>query len=543
MKPDRYEKPTQFMNRILHPIRIIIDWIEEQPFSWSGYLISLFTILFLRLILEYFSSSSDFVFNIYAKFDGLHSIFWFLALKASLVLVLSKIINRSVIQTAHVFSFFFPVIFIAPILDIYFSGGLGTQMTYLHPQDWQQAWDGFIRFMQSDEFGQGATIGLTVEVAIIIGGMFVFALAATGNLFRSIIAALTCYVVIYLYAIFPLIAFSFFEAIEIPNDMSFNVFNRTAIFMLCLILIIQSFLVVFLSYRNQAILFLKDIRLLRILHYVAIFLLGGGFVLYRYRAPMNSVLLLQLILILFAFVMVVIHAIVTNNLEDVEIDKISNPDRPLIKRKMSLDSYEKVGNTMLVLGLIVGYVTGFYNFFFLFCFAGCYYAYSCSPFRIKRAPLLSKMFLGCISLCMFIWGFLFFSNDGVLSLSRFPVEMVLFFIPIGGLVGNYIDLKDTEGDKSAGIMTLPVLIGSQKTKLLISLGGVLAFAALYFVMDIPILIYGMPLGLLVYLILLNKKPYRELPFLAFYVFMLFAGAALMFVKNSPNSDYFEFLSP
>jgi 4-hydroxybenzoate polyprenyltransferase len=460
-----------------------------------------------------------------------------------LVLALSKIIKRSVIQTAHVFSFFFPVIFIAPILDIYFSGGLGTQMTYLHPQEWQQAWDGFVRFMQSDDFGQGATIGLTVEVAIIICGMFVFALAATGNLFRALVASTTTYVVIYLYAIFPLIAFSFFEAIEIPNDMSFSVFNRTAIFMLLLMLIVQSFIIGFLAYRNQMILFIRDIRFLRILHYVAIFLLGGGFVLYRYRAPMNSVLLLQLLLIFVAFVMVVIHAIVTNNIEDVEIDKVSNPNRPLAKGTMSLESYEKVGNIMLILGLLVGYITGFYNFFFLFCFAGCYYLYSCSPFRIKRAPLLSKMFLGCISLCMFIWGFLFFSNDGVLSLSRFPVEMVLFFVLIGGFVGNYIDLKDMEGDKKAGIMTLPVLLGLNKTKLLVSLGGVLAFTFLYFVFDIPVLLYGMPVGLVVYLVLLNKKPYREMPFLAFYVSMLFAGAALMFLKNSPNSEYFELLVP
>ncbi len=138
---------------------------------------------------------------------------------------------------------------------------------------------------------------------------------------------------------------------------------------------------------------------------------------------------------------------------------------------------------------------------------------------------------------------MFFSDDGVLSLSRFSWEMLIFFVPIGGLIGNYIDLKDVEGDRVGGVLTLPVLIGLGKTKLIVSLGGILGFALLYFMMDVEALMYLVPLGLLLFLFLLNKKPFVERLFLASYVGMLLFSAAVMFSKNTPGSTFFDIVLP
>lgn len=513
----------------------ILGWIEEQPFTFGGYITSVLLILFVRLLLEYFSSNSAFAFDVFLFFDGLHSIFWFLALKATMVLLLSSITNKSTILTLHTTAFLFPVIFVAPLIDIFFSNGLGTQMTYLHPHDWQEFFSGLVSFMQSDKFGLGATLGLTIEVVIILLGVSVYVYLLSDSLVKGVIASLITYAVIYLYATYPFLLNMVFEKLSIPNDTTLRVFNRTAVFSLMIMVILQATVILRNSYKSVFNLFVEDIRALRILHYVILFLLGGSFVFFRFRVDLDSILLLKLILLLCCFIMVVIHAIVTNNIYDREIDKVTNTDRPLVRGQISVPLYTAIGNTTLLLGLLLAFITGFYNFFFLFLFAAGYYVYSCPPFRIKRVVLISKMYLGAISLIVFMWGYLFFSNDGVMALNRFPHFFTVFFIVVAGTMGNFIDLKDTKGDKSAGVLTLPVLIGEQKTKWIISFFAVIAFASMYWVIDIPRLMYLIPIGIVVYLYFLNRKNYVERYLFLSYLGMLAFAALAVYSKFNPDS--------
>ena len=92
----------------------------------------------------------------------------------------------------------------------------------------------------------------------------------------------------------------------------------------------------------------------------------------------------------------------------------------------------------------------------------------------------------------------------------FPVVLVGITI-----VANFLDIGDYEGDKKAGIATVPVVLGLSRSKLIIGAVFPLMYAALYFVLDyldaplywIAVFIF---LGI-VQFFFINRKDYKEYP--------------------------------
>jgi len=153
-----------------------------------------------------------------------------------------------------------------------------------------------------------------------------------------------------------------------------------------------------------------------------------------------------------------------NAVFDIEVDKLSKPDRPLPKGQISVFSTLAVSSLLYLIGLIIAFSLGFWPFILALIGVLLSILYSVPPVRIKAVGGLSNfsLALGYTMVC-FVGGWVIF---------RSPLEAPWFIIFLATLqvVGANVvkDFVDYEADKEMKIETLPVKFGIKKSIALIS---------------------------------------------------------------------------
>jgi len=274
----------------------------------------------------------------------------------------------------------------------------------------------------------------------------------------------------------------------------------------------------------------KDLRFMRILHYVALALFG--FAIYfsdhdvkGYFLQPDELLVFPLFII--ALVYAAIFAIVTNNIADIETDKISNTGRPLIKGTVKQAPYLLAGILCLSYTLILSLLAHRMMFYSIMMISAGYYIYSCKPFRLKRIPFIAKLLIGFNSLVVAVCGFVLAGG----RLIDFPVDWALFILLPLSLAANFVDLKDTAGDSQTGIKTLPVIFGERRAIHLIAFFTICTYLMAAVIIN---LLWVYPLcGIMatLHIALLYRKPYKEKPIFLIYISALFGlNIILLFNK-------------
>ncbi len=273
---------------------------------------------------------------------------------------------------------------------------------------------------------------------------------------------------------------------------------------------------------------LKDIRALRILHYIILTVLGS--VLFWNQAKLSITLLSSDIIFshLFFFISLIyaaIFAIVTNNIADLETDKISNPNRPLVAKTIPINAYLKAGIICLILALVISMFSGYKSTLGIFFISLGYFIYSCKPLRLKRFLFLAKFIIGVNSWIAALCGY---SLMGGLW-HDFPLSWSIFILIPLALAANFIDLKDTEGDRKMNVKTLPVVFGEQKAKYAIAIFTfatyVMAGVLLHHIWMYPLVLFACG----VHLYFLLKTPYKEKPVFLMYINSLIALIILLLI--------------
>jgi 4-hydroxybenzoate polyprenyltransferase len=112
---------------------------------------------------------------------------------------------------------------------------------------------------------------------------------------------------------------------------------------------------------------------------------------------------------------------------------------------------------------------GAYSTYLIVAFLCAYFVYSMPPLRLRRVPILSMFLISLACLTVTMLGFFLFSTD--LHVDAFPRPLALLIILCFTLGANMKDLKDIEGDRAVGIMTIPTLFGEAWGRTII--GGML----------------------------------------------------------------------
>jgi 4-hydroxybenzoate polyprenyltransferase len=360
----------------------------------------------------------------------------------------------------------------------------------------------------------GATPGIRIEVVIFLIGAYLYLRLKKVSNCLSLFFTVFLYTVIFIYGTLPFFVERIFNFINVEYLYTPVLMTNFFLFFL----FIFGIPALYIAYKRYFKLFIKDIRPFRIIYFISMFWLG---IVFAQGFPGNEFVLTANNIFIFLFVPISIvfaglFSIVTNNLVDLEIDKISNQNRPLVKKEIDPDLYARLGWFFFLLTAVYSFAAGFLSFFIIMLWVGNYFLYSMPPFRIKRIPFFSKLPIAFNSLILIILGFVTVSGVDV---SFLPKSSILLFLVIVTSVINFVDIKDYEGDKLAGIKTLPVLLGLRRSKVVISIFFAIHYLLVVFLAkDWITLILFFILGCFqVYLI--NRKDYKEK-----YVFIILLGS-------------------
>lgn len=275
-----------------------------------------------------------------------------------------------------------------------------------------------------------------------------------------------------------------------------------------------------------------DIRLGRILHYFVLFLVG--IVLKNNSISLifktEPVVWLEAGLYFIVLVYAAVFAIASNNIEDIEIDQLTNTNRPLVKNAVDPKLYDRTSKISLLFSLVFSVLIGIEFFLAILGISLIYFIYSCKPFKLKRFVFLAKFLIGINSLISAVCGFYVAGGD----LKQFPVFWLLFILIPVSLMANFVDLKDTVGDKAAGIKTLPVLLGESNAKRLIALFTISAYVWVYFYFNTLWIALLLIATCSVHVFLLFRKPYQEKP-----LFLLHNSLFIGLIVLVLTSAYFQ----
>ena len=461
---------------IPYRIQALIESIETEKIPLHYFILSLLALITLREFIEVVSAHNHFDFFSFVSF-GL----FYLGLALPLICLLSTTHRVSLAKVSRSVLAGFAIIILPPIADLVLSHGEGFQMGYLSPEGNGSLLSLFVTFF--GEWGMpGISPGIRIELIIVLFSSGVYGWIKTQRMSRSLFSIFFTYVVVFFYLSIPYYIDALFGRGSLPVD------HFQADLSSILVLISSPFLwwLIWKVDPKTTRAVISDGRYPRYAYYWLMLLcgtaFGGAASVMRSTTPDRLVFVLGIFNASLALLFAWLFSVITNNIADQKIDQISNKTRPLAVRSVDIVAYQKAAWVSLALALLHAALTGFVVFMCIAVFIGSYFLYSMPPFRFKRVFLLSKLAIGLNSFVMALAGYALSTNSSSVTrdliLDSFTVRVSVALIIGITIAANFIDLKDTEGDKSDHIKTLPVLIGQRQAQFVVAASLMFVFALL-----------------------------------------------------------------
>lgn len=191
---------------------------------------------------------------------------------------------------------------------------------------------------------------------------------------------------------------------------------------------------------------------------------------------------------------------IINDYYDIETDRVNKPQRPLISSEYNLRTVFMTALFMLLVGVLFSAFISLFTLIIASSAAVLLFFYSRN---FKGMPVLGNLVIAMLSGLLFIYGALIAGNpvNGI-----FPA-LFAFLITMGREITK--DIEDMDGDRSAGMHTLPIMIGKNRAfiiagidfLILIGLTFVPYFTGLYNKWYFFIVIFGVDIVLIILLLM------------------------------------------
>jgi len=435
-----------------------------------------------------------------------------------------------------------PVIFIAPIADIIISGGKGAHMSFIFDTGVNLLND----YLHFGGRGNGASIGMQLEVIVILSAVGWYVWSKTKKFTRLIGAVVTSYTLLFIVAALPSVlytlsllgqsgpiarySYDFIEKSVIASNIPTNILNEplvyesparlitlgtTALFSQVLFILLVAVGLMWFHYAHPKTfrVILGNIRMTRIFFGLGLLSLGAFIAHSAFSVIFTWVDWVSLSVLGLSWLSACMYAIHVNDVADIDIDRVSSPERPLPNGDISEREMRDIGLVWLLLSLVGAYLVGYHAFFMVTIFTSAYYLYSAEPLRLKRIPVLSSFLISIAVLVTFLAGYFFASPDK--TIYQFPILYSLGIIIVFTLGVNIRDIKDVEGDRRAGIQTLPVIFGKYGKHIVGVLLALSFLLAPFFLSGLTTYVAAVPAAILGYWFCV-REPYKE-----HYIFLLF----------------------
>lgn len=481
--------------------KILVEGTENNAITvWiAGFTV----IVFIRSFLEVFSTISTSGF-IASDAQRVHYFLFFLTTALLLAITVTIFTKQKSNRVVNLTLYGLPIIFLAPIIDLIINAGKSVRMDYIFDTNTKL----FLDFLTFFGTKNGVTYGIRIEIFIILCAIGWYVWMKRSSFVTTIGAVAVSYTLIFAMLALPGIlyslshisqseivttsAVSFIEKSITASNIPSNILHGSLLFgsyprlftlgisaMFSQLFFVLSFiagtLLFWYTCRNTTKKVLGNARVERILFYMSLLVLGALYAHTQFSVVFTWVDWLSIIVIALSWFSAWMFAVHTNDIADIKIDTISNSDRPLPKKTLSVETMRDVGFMWLTLSLVGSYIVGYYVFFMNIIFTSAYYLYSAPPLRFKQVPIVSSFLISIACLATILAGFFFVSSDK--TLAAFPILYALGIVVVFTLGVNVRDIKDVEGDKLTGIQTLPVIFdvhGKQVVGVLLAISFLLA---------------------------------------------------------------------
>jgi 4-hydroxybenzoate polyprenyltransferase len=375
------------------------------------------------------------------------------------ILVISFIGKTEIIKTTLIVSSGFILIILPPLIDrfIYLRN---FPYEYILPRE-------FIKnFLTFFLFTPKAGKGIFIEIVGVLVLASFYVLIKSRSLLRALLTGLTLYILVGL-SVTPRLF------LPIPSMTNILIWHSRHIIYFSFYLGLCIILGIFFLHRiNKALprAFLKELSSFRTLHFILMIIVGVYFNknLFFSGFPDFLYILTSIVLI----VIIWLSTVLINNVYDLPIDKISNPNRPLVKGDISPSLYLNLSFVFSVLALSVSFALGIMPFLLTLISLLSSLAYSMPPLRLRKR-LFSTLFIGWGSSLAFLIGYFSHSLISDISISSdalFLALLIFIAFSVGPLTK---DIKDYEGDLKHGVKTFFTVYGMEKgTKIVAVLLGI-----------------------------------------------------------------------
>lgn len=429
---------------------------------------------------------------------------WYLSIALVISIISSVTFKENISKTLKIIFPSFIIIFIAPLTNLLFSGFLELQLLN------EPATNPILWPMQQQT---GILAGIILELSIIVVFYFTYSYLKKKSVLKSIISTSTILLFLIFWINLPNIIITFFDNFSIHYEITANFFLNSFL----LVFIFISAMAYYTYNKAYFIRILKDIDLLRVAHYLTIMVIGYGIGLLAINEPfrLTSTSLFQLTLAPIAIIFAGVCSLVTNGIADINIDKISNPERALIKGKIPLSHFKQISIISAVFAIVYSLSIDYISFLLIILVIANYHIYSSPPLRMKKIFFFSKFFIALNTYALMILGY-YYVTGSIL----FPYQNAIAFLLGFTAFINFIDLKDYKGDKFEGIKTIPTVLGLRKAKIILGLFFLIGYIGFgLFLQNTILLIFMIPTGLFQFF-LINKKNYKEQYVFSLYVLTL-----------------------
>jgi len=508
-----------FIKDQMDKIQVFVESVEDSKTPMIYFIL---TFLFAVTLRNFFDTITDTTVSLETRFSiGLHGVpilsfientLWYINLALILVIVLHFASRVRVDRILRLVLPGFLVLLTVSFVDFILSGGVGFDQSYMLPELHRDVLLRWVTF-SIPYHGRGVTPGMITESMIVMIALFGYIYIKTRSIVRGLVFTYLAYTATFFWGAMPFALKSFlglFGLEYLPTPLLSMSF-------MMLISLPLGILLYYLYNRDYFVTLLRDIPVFRVLHYELMFILGIflGMNIFHKTFEITVDNLFQWFFTPIAVFFAGVCSLIVNNLHDYPIDEVSNVSRSTVTGAIPLTHYKQLAIVSFILAFLYSVVVSFVAAFLIIVGIGNYFLYSAPPFRLKRVPFFSKFFISLNSLLLVLVGYYY-----VTGTTDIPLIIFLFFLVGFTAFINFIDIKDYEGDKKAGILTIPTMLGLKKGKFLIGLFFLLGYIGMASLLkDIVFSIFMLIVGVSQFL-LINRRNYDEKPVFALYLLSL-----------------------
>lgn len=507
----------------------LIDKISSREIDSLTWMVGFLGVVAVRTFIKTFLVSPGYSLA-GALTDYLHEVFFFFITFALIWLFLSLILRKNP-------KFFTQIMFLAawlmvfsPVLDMLKTGGGMFWSFYLlgTPKELLPEFLSFFGNLPSGIVYFGPRIMSLVIVVLSLALVFL----KTKNILKSALSALGAYLILFFMGAIPsflaYIYYFFENSIRVANVsamdimqlfggtgkifgiqfgdlryvMAYNLDQVFFLFSLALVLIL-----VFAINSAKFLAVARNSRFPQLVYHGGLFFIGMGLgaLAYPENFDINVFSVFAAGCLLASVWLSWLASVITNDIYDFEIDKISNPERPLQKEIFTVEEYSRLGAVLFLLAILGGLAVDvkFAGLFLVYQFLA--WAYSAAPYRLKKFPIVATLVSAAASLIILFIGFALLSGDqNIQGLSWRIILLLLIGLTLSLPIK---DFKDIAGDKKDGVWTIPVIFGEEKGRLIVGAGVFTSFMlSVFFLNEFKLFWWAAVCGGAAFLIILNKKP-------------------------------------